>query len=127
MNAPAELLQLARSVASRLYEEMEGDCAVLVATPDGFSLAHAGQPGIEPDRLAAVASSIAALGDAASRETAIGDTRCLVVEAHRGRLVMRCLRVQGADIVVVLKTGPNVLLGMAWSRLAGLDDWLQPA
>lgn len=124
MNASADLLQLARTVADRLHQEMEGDGAVLVATPDGFSLAHAGQPGIEPGRLAAVVSSIAALGDAAGRETDIGDTRCLVVESSRGRLVVRCLRRQGADIVVVLKTGPNVLLGMAWSRLASLDDWV---
>lgn len=118
------LVRLAQMVATRLHEQMDGDGAVLVATPDGFSLAHAGNPGVEPGRLAAVVSSIAALGDAAGRETGIGDTRGLVVESSQGRLVVRCLQVQGQDIVVVLKTGTDVLLGLVWSRLAGLDAWI---
>ena len=68
-----ELLARARQVADRLLEQIDDQHAgVVVASEDGFDLAHASSPRarIEPGRLAAMASSIAAIGEVIGRETA---------------------------------------------------------
>jgi uncharacterized protein len=123
-DARIDLKPLAFAAATNLLNEVEGAGCVLVATADGFNLAHAGPRNIDPARLAAVVSSIAALGDAASRETGIGTPRCLVVESSDGRLVVRCMQVRGESIVVVLLTDASVLLGLVWKRLADVEHWM---
>lgn len=108
----------ARHAAQVLLADVDGACAIVIATADGFDLAHAGRSAIAPARLAAMISSFSALGDAASREAGIGEPRCLVVESAHGRLVVRCMQVRGQAIIVVVQTDKSVMLGLVWSRLA---------
>ena len=100
-NLNTSLSEQAGHAAQTRFAEIDGARAVVIATPDGFDLAHAGHHAIDPARLAAMVSSFAALGDAASRETGIGTPRCLVIESSEGRLVVRCMQMQGQAIVVV--------------------------
>lgn len=115
------LSEQARQAAHALFVEINGARAVVIATSDGFDLACAGHHAIDPARLAAMVSSFAALGDAASRETGIGTPRCLVIESSEGRLVVRCMQVQGHAIVVVVLTDKSVMLGLVWSSLVGAE------
>jgi len=117
----------AQIVAEALLIEVEGAGAVVIATADGFNLAHAGSMTIDPSRLAAIVSSLAALGDAASRETHIGTTRCLVVECTEGRLVVRCLQVRGESLIVVLLTDQSVLLGRVLNSLGTAERLMSDA
>lgn len=114
--APA-LAAAARREAAALLERIDGARAVLVATADGFELAHGRRQDIDVERLAAIVSSIGALGQAASQETGIGQPRCLVVESTDGRLVVRCLGVGGHDLIVAVLTDLRTMLGMVWSEL----------
>lgn len=119
--APTAIALQARRAVDVLLQEIDGPCAIVISTIDGFDLAHGGRRAIEPARLAAMVSSLAALGDAASRESGIGEPRCLVVESTEGRLMVRCMQVAGESIVVVVLTDKTVLLGLVWNRLAAAE------
>jgi predicted regulator of Ras-like GTPase activity (Roadblock/LC7/MglB family) len=121
------LTRHARSVADALLVDIDGASAIVVATADGFHLAQAGARAVDPARLAAIVSSLAALGDAASRETGIGTARSLVVDCSDGRLVVRCIQVRGESIIVVMLTGQGVLLGLALNSLAKAEQLMNAA
>ncbi|MEO6280576.1 roadblock/LC7 domain-containing protein [Roseateles sp.] len=110
--------------ARELLESIDGARTVLVATIDGFALAVAKRQSIDADRLAALVSSIGALGTAASRETGIGTPRCLVVESTEGRLVVRCVTAGSHELVVAVLTDTQALLGRVWTALARVDQAL---
>jgi uncharacterized protein len=116
----------ARHVAEALLVEVEGASAAVIATTDGFNIAHAGSNAVDPSRLAAIVSSLAALGDAAGRETHIGATKCVVVDSTDGRLVVRCVQVHGETFIVVLLTDQGVLLGRVLNGL-GMAERLMSA
>lgn len=122
-----ELVRGAKRVAQSLADEVGGRSAALIATADGFELAAAGARSISADRLAAMVSSIAALGDAAGRETGIGSTNCLVVDATEGRLVVRCVQYRGEQLIVVLLTDKSVLLGLLLNSLNSAERLLENA
>lgn len=126
-NTRPEITRQAQRAARTLIDEIDGARAILIATADGFDLAHESRGAVEPARLAALVSSFAALGDAASRETGIGATRCLVIESTEGRLVVRCLELAGESLVVVVLTDHSVLLGRVWNSLAAAEQQLVAA
>lgn len=122
-----EMTRQAQRAADALMADVNGARAVLVATPDGFDLAHAGALPLDPGRLAAMVSSMAALGDAASGEAAIGQPHCMVVDASAGRLVMRSVQWRGEPMVVVLLADTGALLGMVLNALNGVERSLGAA
>lgn len=122
-----ELVRRTHRVAQALAEEVGGRNAVLIATADGFELAAAGGRSIAPDRLAAMVSSIAALGDAAGRETGIGSPNCLVVDCSDGRLVVRRVDHHGHQLIVVLLSDTSVLLGLLLNSLNTAERLLEAA
>lgn len=128
MNRPSHpLAPSATRAADDLLERIDGAHAVLVATGDGFSLAQAQRKAVDPHRLAAIVSSIGALGAAASRETDIGTPRCLVIESTRGRLVVRCIAAGAHQLIVAVLTDSSVMLGLVWNALAQTERSLGAA
>lgn len=121
------LAGLAERVVGELLATVEGAGAATIATADGFALAHAGSQTIDPSRLAAIVSSLAALSAAAAQETGLGRTRCLLVECDDGRLVVRCVEVGADSIVVAILTDQRTLLGRVWSSMAGVEAMLNGA
>jgi predicted regulator of Ras-like GTPase activity (Roadblock/LC7/MglB family) len=120
----SSIVDKARFAADALVAAIGVNSAVVISTEDGFDLAHAGGRATEPARLAAMMSSFAAVGAAASQEADIGVPRCMVVESTQGRLVVRCMQVGGEPIVVMLLTDKNVLLGLAWNQLSAIERTL---
>jgi len=121
------LSEHARQAAQTLFAEVDGARAVVIATADGFDIAHTGHHAIDPARLAAMVSSISALGTAASRETGIGTPRYLVIESSEGRLVVRCMQVQDQALIVVVLTDKSVTLGLVWSHLSKAERLMNAA
>lgn len=117
MNVNQELIALGKRVADELLDKLGDARAVLVATEDGFELAYAMRDAIEPARLAAMTSSIAAIGDIASREAGIGQTRCFVLEASEGFLVMRSAQHQQFKLVLTALARRGALLGMVMNAV----------
>lgn len=124
---PRPLVVHARRAADALVSAIGGNSAAVISTPDGFDLAHAGERAVEPARLAAMMSSLAAIGAAASQEADIGLPRCMVVESTQGRLLVRSMQVGVEPIVIMLLTDKDVLLGLAWSQLSAVERSLQQA
>ena len=104
--------QRAQEVAEGLLREIHGARSVLVATADGFDLASAGQADTA-SRLAAMTSSIAAIGEVVSQETSLGRPSCLVVDAENGFLLVRATSDAGVPLVLNVLTSRVALLGMA--------------
>jgi len=117
VNANDQLIALGKRVADELLEKLPDARAVLVATEDGFELAYAMRDAIEPARLAAMTSSIAAIGDIASREAGIGQTRCFLLEASDGYLVMRSAQHRQFKLVLTALTRRDALLGMVMNAV----------
>ncbi|MEP7100258.1 MAG: roadblock/LC7 domain-containing protein [Burkholderiales bacterium] len=120
-SAQPSLSQQAERAAEALLAEIDGASAIVIATADGFDLARAGNRVVDPARVAAMVSSFAALGDAASREVGIGTPRLLVIESSEGRLVVRCMQVRGQSLIMVVLTDRKVLLGLVWHHLAAAE------
>lgn len=113
MTGGAEWRRTVQMAALELHARLERPLAVIVATQDGLEVGRAGVEGLAPGRLAAVTSSLSAIGDLVSKESGMGTVRCLTVESELGHLVMRATRRDGIGLVVAALIGRGVLLGLA--------------
>ena len=110
---PTEKIEAAaRQVADALLDKLGQARAVVVATEDGFQVACASREPLDAARLAAIASSMSAIGEVVTRETNLGAVRCLMVEAEDGYLVMRATRRQDVGLVIAALSTREALLGL---------------
>ncbi|WP_374665427.1 roadblock/LC7 domain-containing protein [Ramlibacter sp.] len=117
-HVPPALRAAAQAQAEALLREVSGMRAVLAATADGFELAAALAAAVDTARLAALASSIAAIGEVVSAEAGMGDSRTVIVETAGGLVLVH--RVPRSDVSCVLTAlaGPDALLGQVKFQLA---------
>jgi predicted regulator of Ras-like GTPase activity (Roadblock/LC7/MglB family) len=123
----ADVAAQALRAVQTLLVDLDGAGAIVIASADGFELAHGGRMAVAPARLAALVSSFAALGDVASRESGIGTARCLVIDSSQGRLMVRRMQLRGQAVVVVVLTDASVLLGRVWHSLAAAERLVNDA
>ncbi|MET0505608.1 MAG: roadblock/LC7 domain-containing protein [Luteibacter sp.] len=97
--------------ADRLLRDIKGARAVIVTTGDGLPLACRVGPEDDPARLAAVAGSLAALGDLGSTEARLGTCRHVCIEADGGHVVLCQARSERLDVVVCVSGGTGSALG----------------
>lgn len=102
----------ARQAAQSLLDRINHARAVVVATEDGFQLASATRETLDAARIAAIASSMSAIGEVVTSETRLGHVRCVMVEADDGYIVMRAARREGVGLVVAALAGRDALLGL---------------
>lgn len=112
MNLPDNLEPAAARSAQSLLDKVGQARAVVVATEDGFQVACAARETIDASRLAAITSSMAAIGEVVSGETGLGAVRCVMIEADAGYLVMRATRRAGMGLVVAALVARDALLGL---------------
>lgn len=125
--ASLDVADLALQAAQQLLVELDGAGAILIASADGFELAHGGRMPVGPARLAALVSSFAALGEVAGRESGLGAPRCLVIDASHGRLIVRGMRLRDQSIVVVVLSDARVLLARVLHGLAAAEQRMSGA
>jgi uncharacterized protein len=111
VSLPPAVLAAAAEHAQAIVSEVAGVSAVVIATIDGFDVASALRSNIDAPRIAALASSIAAIGEVVSSEAGLGNVRCVTVETDAGFAVAH--RVARADVPMVVK-----VLGRADAVLA---------
>jgi predicted regulator of Ras-like GTPase activity (Roadblock/LC7/MglB family) len=121
--APA-LRATALAQAQALLDETPGVSAVVVATEDGFDLAAAARAGVDPGRVAALASSIAAIGQVVSEEAGLGASRCVTVETERGHVLVHSARRPDVDLAITVLASSDALLGMVKLRAAAVAQAL---
>ena len=121
----ADLERRCRELTRHLTDNLDGAIAALVCRADGIEIAQSQCRPVDIARLAAVASSLGALGDAASREAGIGSPRCVLVDSSMGRLLVRCVGRGEHAVIVALLTDAQVVLGQVWAQLRQAESLLE--
>lgn len=80
-----------QSHLSSFAENVSGVRAAVIASVDGFALAEVTGASGTGQRLAAMTSSMLALGGAIGRELALGELEVLMIETLHGKVLMRAI------------------------------------
>jgi uncharacterized protein len=124
---PDSLRAAAHAHAHAIVSELADISAVVIATVDGFDIASNVRRKVDAPRIAALASSIAAIGEVVSSEASLGASRCVIVETDAGFAVTH--RVARADVPLVINVlgGPEAVLAQVKYRAASAALALEQA
>ena len=78
------LLRVAERETKLVLAELVGIKAVVIASVDGFDVASASTDNVDPERIAAMASSIAAIGTVVAHEAALGAPTNIMINSTMG-------------------------------------------
>ncbi|QDL55534.1 roadblock/LC7 domain-containing protein [Rhodoferax aquaticus] len=70
--------------AKKILAEITGTLGVVVSTVDGFEVAYAHHGDLVPERIAAMASSISAIGSVVARESFLDDPSDITIYSGNG-------------------------------------------
>ena len=121
------LRALARSEAEAIAREVDGVRAVVIATGDGFDIATAARAEVDPKRIAALASSMAAIGAVVSSEAGLGRSTSVTVGTDNGFAVVHAATHNGIALVINVIAGQGALLGQVSYRTAAAVRRLESA
>ncbi|MBB4224487.1 MULTISPECIES: roadblock/LC7 domain-containing protein [Variovorax] len=110
----------AQREARKLVEELSGVTAVVVATADGFDVASASAGDADPARVAAMGSSIVAIGDVVSQEARLGRRESVMVLTDSGFAVFHSVHRRDADLVINVLARDSAVPAMVAYRAAQL-------
>lgn len=113
MTIDPKIQAAAESVINQLMAQVKGIKAVVVSTEDGFEVAARVENTAFVTRLAAIASSLTALGAVAGEESQLGRCESVVIGAENGHLIMLQARNPQADLVISVITAKEVVIGQA--------------
>lgn len=95
-----------------LLAEHESILAAVVATHDGFEVAYAQRQGaLSPARVAAMASSLQALGSSMAAETSSGACTDIIINGTLGRLLVRDIADAQMPLLLCVQTTTETVLG----------------
>jgi predicted regulator of Ras-like GTPase activity (Roadblock/LC7/MglB family) len=111
VNFSPQLTKAAALGADKLMRDVKGIKAVVIATEDGFELVGRVENSATVSRLAAMASSLAALGALAGEESQLGTCDNLTIQAAEGNLFLVQVRHNSVGLIVSVVTSRDVILG----------------
>ena len=83
--------------------ETPGVKNVLLATPDGFEIAsHAEESKHSADSLAAVGSSLFALGASLISEFSLGATRAITIDSEKGKVYISSVQAEDKALIILI-------------------------
>ena len=118
MKIPHALKLRAAVEARRVLDEVSGIASVVIATPDGFEIASVARRDVEPARIAAMASSIAAIGAVVSQEARLGRCTCITVATDNGFALVSPVHSGETSLVVNVIADADAVLAQAMYRTA---------
>ncbi len=110
--------QLRQDYGQMLSDELEmlaanaGILAAQVCTSDGFEVASTRRSAESHRRLAAMVSSMQALGAAVVEETELGSYRNLIIEGTQGKCIMMAIPGTGGDMLLTVVADSKLLFGI---------------
>lgn len=107
--APAAVA-LAQAEVESIRQDVAGVTAVVVATVDGFDIASTVAGSLDAARVAALASSIAAIGDVVSSEARLGRPQSVTVNTDGGFAVVHGVRRPDIDLVISVVASADAVL-----------------
>lgn len=111
---------LIRRAAEDLISEVNGVRAVVVATADGFDVTSAMRGHQEPSRIAAMASSIAAISLVVSQEARLGRHRSVTIDTDDGFAVVYAVPGEHSDLIINAIAGREAIIGQVMYRLGAM-------
>lgn len=102
--------QRAATSAVEALHALSGVVAVVVASADGFDIASAVSGGVDAARVAAMASSISAIGTAAAQEGKLSRCRQVTVGTADGFIYLGNVSRRDGDFVVNVIAGTGAIL-----------------
>jgi uncharacterized protein len=100
LQLPDGLLAAAQAEAAAIAGEIRGVQAVVIATADGVDIASTVNGHADPGRLAALASSMAAIGAFVSAEAGHGRSTGITVGTDCGFAVVHAIQTAGPGLVL---------------------------
>ena len=113
---PVALQTAAQEEAQSILRDMEGIRAVVIATVDGFAIAHALQDGMDANRIAAMASSISAISQVVSEEAELGAGKRVTIEEDIGFSVLQSVQRSDVQLVLCVVANSKALLAQVAYR-----------
>jgi len=101
---------IARNGAEKMLQ-VTGVTAVVVATVDGFDVASAISGNANAARVAALASSIAAISTVVSDEAELGPSKSVIIDTESGFAIVYSVRRPDAELVINVIANSNAILG----------------
>lgn len=90
----------AQREAQKLVDELAGVRAAVVATADGFEVAYAVTGDANPARVAAMTSSIVAIGGVVAEEADLGRRESLILLTDSGFAVFQSVHRRDSELVI---------------------------
>jgi predicted regulator of Ras-like GTPase activity (Roadblock/LC7/MglB family) len=106
------------SEAQAILNDVLGVTAVVVTTADGFEIASASRQAFDPSRIAAMASSISAIGAMVSQEARLGRCRLVTVATDNGFTLISPVSHGRAELVVNVVADASAILAQVMYRTA---------
>lgn len=94
MNLENGLLVAAQKECAKLLEQ-QGILGAVISSVDGFDVASAVTKDLDPSKIAAMASSIAAIGFVVSQEAELGASKSITVNTENGFVYIRNIQLAG--------------------------------
>lgn len=102
--------------------QTSGVTAALVATTDGFEVSSVLHQSLSAQKMAAMTSSILALGEAVLAEADLSDCRNVVIESGGGLIVMLAIGDPRNELLLSVIADSNAMLGQVlWSARSCCD------
>lgn len=124
---PGTVTAVAQEHANAIVSQLGDITAVVIATVDGFDLASSHRREIDAARIAALASSISAIGEVVSAEARLGSARCTTIETDGGFAVTHRVRRPDVALVINVLAGPDAVLAQVKYRAASAALALEQA
>lgn len=122
-----QLKNLAMREAKAFLNELSGIKAVVIATVDGFDIASATTANIDAARIAAMASSISAIGAVVAQETALGAASSVVINSAQGFVQVFAVNRQDVPLIVNIVSDSTGVLAQVAYRGRGMVQTLLTA
>jgi predicted regulator of Ras-like GTPase activity (Roadblock/LC7/MglB family) len=117
-NMPADMLAVARRVAAACLAEVVGVTAVVIATIDGFDVASAFRSEQDAARIAAMASSIAAISSVVAMEAGLGAFKSVTIGTDSGFAIVQAVQRPDVELVIHVIADGDAILAQAMHRIA---------
>lgn len=112
------VVALAQREVRGVLRDMHGIIAVVVATADGFDVASASRDDAAASRIAAMSSSMSAIGDVVSKEVGMGTCTSVTVQAEAGFAVVYRVRRSDSELVISVIADASAILAQVNYRAA---------
>jgi predicted regulator of Ras-like GTPase activity (Roadblock/LC7/MglB family) len=110
MNIPPPVKSAIEKECQRLINELDGIICVVIASTDGFDVGSAVKTSLDPAKIAAMASSIIAIGSVVSQEATLGNSKSVMVNTEDGLAYMTYIHVMEETFILNIIANHSALL-----------------